>query len=140
MKHTTALTTVASSLAFAAGGDVRIQVARADDPPPEVRSGEPTVVDLGPGCPDPQHADGEVLAPGAAAPAEARKAFARFAACMREHGVDLPDPPAPGEEQVVRRLDEAKLPNPASERFRTAEAACDDHLEDVVAPAPEPQR
>jgi hypothetical protein len=50
-----------------------------------------------------------------------------FARCMREHGVDMPDPT--GEGGLVMRKDNDKGgPDPDSEKFQQAEQACDHHL------------
>jgi hypothetical protein len=57
-------------------------------------------------------------------PAE-RDAMVAFARCMREHGIDMPDPT--GEGLMVRR-DGKDGPDPRSEKFQEAEQACDHHL------------
>jgi hypothetical protein len=57
-------------------------------------------------------------------PAE-RDAMVAFARCMREHGIDMPDPT--GEGLMVRR-DGKDDPDPESEKFQEAEQACDHHL------------
>jgi hypothetical protein len=51
-----------------------------------------------------------------------------FARCMREHGIDMPDPTGDG--LVLRRDDGGRGggPDPSSEKFREAEKACDHHL------------
>jgi hypothetical protein len=57
-------------------------------------------------------------------PAE-RDAMVAFARCMREHGIDMPDPTGDG--LTVRRDDKGRGPDPDSEAFKAAERACD-HL------------
>ena len=49
-----------------------------------------------------------------------------FARCMREHGIDMPDPT--GEGGLVMRKDDDHGPDPDSEQFQQAEQACDHHL------------
>jgi hypothetical protein len=55
----------------------------------------------------------------------ARDAMVAFARCMREHGIDMPDPTGDGG-LVMRR--EAGGPDPDSEEFQEAEKACQHHL------------
>jgi hypothetical protein len=57
-------------------------------------------------------------------PAE-RDAMVAFARCMREHGIDMPDPTGNG--LTVRRDSDGGGPDPDSEEFKAAEQACD-HL------------
>jgi hypothetical protein len=56
---------------------------------------------------------------------EERDAMVAFARCMREHGIDLPDPTGDG---LVMRRDDDGGPDPSSEQFQEAERACDHHL------------
>jgi hypothetical protein len=67
---------------------------------------------------------------GAADPEqERRQAMLDFAACMRDHGVDMPDP-RPGERGIVLRR-----PEGASEaKMREADEACRKHLDAVRPP------
>jgi hypothetical protein len=58
-------------------------------------------------------------------PAE-RDAMVDFARCMREHGIDMPDPTGDG--LTVRRDDKGRGPDPDSEKFKAAEQACDHFL------------
>jgi hypothetical protein len=58
-------------------------------------------------------------------PAE-RDAMVAFAKCMREHGIDMPDPTDGG--LVVRRDKDGGGPDPDSEEFKAAEQACDHFL------------
>jgi hypothetical protein len=59
-------------------------------------------------------------------PAE-RDAMVDFARCMREHGIDMPDPTGDG--LVLRRDGDGDGgPDPESEEFQEAERACDHHL------------
>jgi hypothetical protein len=57
-------------------------------------------------------------------PAE-RDAMVAFARCMREHGIDMPDPTGDG---LVVRRDGDGGPDPESAEFQAAEKACDHHL------------
>jgi hypothetical protein len=57
---------------------------------------------------------------------DADEAFLEFAECMREHGIDMPDP-ATGEGGLTFEVGEAD-----AEEFREAEAACRHLIEDVV--------
>jgi hypothetical protein len=56
---------------------------------------------------------------------EERDAMVAFARCMREHGIDMPDPTGDG---LVMRRDHDGGPDPSSEQFQEAEKACDHHL------------
>jgi hypothetical protein len=56
---------------------------------------------------------------------EERDAMVAFARCMREHGIDMPDPTGDG---LVMRRDDDGGPDPTSEQFQEAEKACDHHL------------
>jgi hypothetical protein len=55
---------------------------------------------------------------------EERDAMVAFARCMREHGIDMPDPTGDG---LVMRRDDGG-PDPSSTQFQEAEKACDHHL------------
>jgi hypothetical protein len=59
---------------------------------------------------------------------EERDAMVAFARCMREHGIDMPDPTGDG--LVMRKDDSGRGggPDPSSEKFQEAEKACDHHL------------
>jgi hypothetical protein len=48
-----------------------------------------------------------------------------FARCMREHGIDMPDPTGDG---LMLRREGENGPDPESEKFQEAERACDHHL------------
>jgi hypothetical protein len=67
--------------------------------------------------------------PGQIDPA-ARDAMVSFARCMREHGVDMPDPTGDG--LLMRRGEDG--PDPESEEFQQAEKACDHHLAELGRP------
>jgi hypothetical protein len=56
-----------------------------------------------------------------------RDAMVAFARCMREHGIDMPDPTGEGG-LVMRKDDDKGGPDPDSEKFQQAEQACDHHL------------
>jgi hypothetical protein len=68
-----------------------------------------------------------------------------FAACMREHGVDMPDPQPAGGGGAAFTIrvggDDASSPlAPDDDTFLEAEAACRGHLEALDAPDQDPQR
>jgi hypothetical protein len=46
----------------------------------------------------------------------------KFARCMREHGIDMPDPQFQGGGRMTQRLDEGA--DPRSQRFQDAQKAC----------------
>jgi hypothetical protein len=66
-------------------------------------------------------------------PAE-RDAMVAFARCMREHGIDMPDPTGDG---LVVRRDGAGGPDPESAEFQAAEKACEHHLGKLGRPGRE---
>jgi hypothetical protein len=68
---------------------------------------------------------GDGAAADGAADKDPQEAALEYARCMREHGIDMPDPT--GEGLVVRR-DGKDGPDPESEKFQEAEQACDHHL------------
>jgi hypothetical protein len=63
-------------------------------------------------------------------PAE-RDAMVDFARCMREHGIDMPDPTGDG---LVLRRDGKGGPDPGSEEFQAAEKACEHLLANLRRP------
>jgi hypothetical protein len=48
----------------------------------------------------------------------------KFARCMREHGIDMPDPQFQGGGRMTQRMEEGI--DPKSQRFRDAQEACAD--------------
>lgn len=60
---------------------------------------------------------------------EGRTAMLAFARCMRDHGVDMPDPD-PDTGGIVIRRDDSEAPafDPADESFQRAERECRHHL------------
>jgi hypothetical protein len=48
----------------------------------------------------------------------------KFARCMREHGIDMPDPQFQGGGRMTQRMEEGI--DPRSQRFRDAQEACSD--------------
>ncbi len=71
--------------------------------------------------------------PGQIDPAD-RDAMVDFARCMREHGIDMPDPTGDG---LVMRKDKGGRPAPESEAFQEAEKACEHHLAGLGKPGRE---
>jgi hypothetical protein len=61
----------------------------------------------------------------------ARDAMVAFARCMREHGIDMPDPTGDG---LLLRRDGEGGPDPSSAEFQEAEKACDHHLANLGRP------
>jgi hypothetical protein len=57
-----------------------------------------------------------------------RDAMVAFARCMREHGIDMPDPTGDG---LLMRRDDKGGPDPSSEQFQEAQKACDQHLANI---------
>jgi hypothetical protein len=57
--------------------------------------------------------------------AKARDAMLAFARCMREHGIDMPDPTGNG---LLFNSRSKRGPDPSSSKFKEAERACDHHL------------
>ena len=113
-----------------------------DMPDPEVDSQGRIRVTVGNpgkgGRPDPkklnaaQQACGNLLGGGGERPGEldpkARDAMLDFAKCMREHGIDMPDPTGDG---LVFNSKQGQGPDLGSSKFKAAERACDHHLGDV---------
>jgi hypothetical protein len=60
---------------------------------------------------------------------EMRDAAIKFARCMREHGIDMPDP-QPGQRGI--RITQPKGVSP--QKMRAADEACQKYLEDVAPP------
>jgi hypothetical protein len=75
---------------------------------------------------------------------ETRKAFVAFARCMREHGVDMPDPKVTSGEGGGTLIEVGgpgggsgeRGPNPDSPTFKRAEKACHKYIKDVTDTAP----
>lgn len=59
-------------------------------------------------------------------PPEHRDAFVAYARCMREQGVNMPDPDPRG--GLVFRAGDPGAPNPESAAFRRADKVCHKHL------------
>ena len=79
-----------------------------------------------------QQACGNLLGDGGPGPGEldpkARDAMVDFAKCMREHGIDMPDPTGNG---LLFNSKRGQGPDPSSSKFKEAERACDHHLGDL---------
>jgi hypothetical protein len=67
---------------------------------------------------------------------EAREAMLAFAKCMRDEGIDMPDPQFDGGRVMQRGPDERVAP----EKMREAEASCRKHMEDVEPPELSPEQ
>jgi hypothetical protein len=114
-----------------------------DMPDPEVDSqGRMRITVGGPGgkggAPDPskleaaQQACGHLMRGGGEGPGrldpKAQDAMLAFARCMREHGIDMPDPTGDG---LIFNSRRGQGPDPRSAKFKEAERACDHHLADL---------
>jgi hypothetical protein len=112
-----------------------------DMPDPEVDSqGRMRVAIGGPAGkrPDPkkleaaQQACGHLMGGGGDGPGrldpKAQDAMLAFAKCMREHGIDMPDPTGDG---LIFNSKRGQGPDPRSSKFKEAERACDHHLADL---------
>lgn len=78
-----------------------------------------------------EHLDAGGEAPDEATLARHRDAFVAYARCMREEGIDMPDPGADGGFRF--KVGDPAAPDPASPRYRRADEACHDHLAAVDA-------
>jgi hypothetical protein len=67
---------------------------------------------------------------------EMQETLLEFAACMRENGVDMPDPDFSGSGGMMRFRAGVAGIDPQSETFRKAQQACQDILEDAFAGGP----
>ena len=70
-------------------------------------------------------------APPDAMSAEHRDAFVAYARCMRDEGIDMPDPSADG--GMVFKVGDPDAPNPESPAFKAADKVCHKHLAAVDA-------
>jgi hypothetical protein len=75
--------------------------------------------------------DGEPAATSADRAREAREAGLKFAQCMREHGVDMPDPASSGGRQQFK-VGPGEDTTP--EEFEEANKACEKYMKDVEPP------
>jgi hypothetical protein len=77
-----------------------------------------------------QRACGHLMGGGGDGPGrldpKAQDAMLAFARCMREHGIDMPDPTGNG-----LLFNSKRGPDPSSSKFKEAERACDHHLGDL---------
>jgi hypothetical protein len=65
---------------------------------------------------------------------EARDAQLKYAQCMRDHGVDMPDPTFEGGGSLQRGPDPEDIDDLKRGKFREAEQACKKYLEAIEAP------
>jgi hypothetical protein len=81
-----------------------------------------------------QQACGNLLGNGGAGPGKldpkAQDAMLAFARCMREHGIDMPDPKGNG---LLFNSKGRQGPDPDSAKFKEAERACNHFLADLGA-------
>ncbi|HEX2086713.1 MAG TPA: hypothetical protein VHF89_13620 [Solirubrobacteraceae bacterium] len=70
-------------------------------------------------------------APDDAVMAKHRDAFVAYARCMREQGVNVPDPGPEG--GVVFKVGDPDAPNPESPAYKRADQVCHEHLAAVDA-------
>jgi hypothetical protein len=79
-----------------------------------------------------QRACGHLMGGGGEGPGKldpkAQDAMLAFARCMREHGIDMPDPTGNG---LILNSKRGQGPDPSSSKFKEAERACDHHLGDL---------
>jgi hypothetical protein len=79
-----------------------------------------------------QQACGHLMGGGGDGPGrldpKAEDAMLAFARCMREHGIDMPDPTGNG---LIFNSKRGQGPDPTSSKFKEAERACDHHLADL---------
>src|SRR5919108_3954615 len=79
-----------------------------------------------------QQACGHLMRGGGVGPGRSdpkvQDAMLAFARCMREHGIDMPDPTGDG---LVFNSRRGQGPDPSSSKFKEAEQACDHHLADL---------
>jgi hypothetical protein len=67
-------------------------------------------------------------------PADREEALLDFAECMRDHGIDMPDPQISqdGSGGILIQQEEGSGMDPESEEFQAAEDACESILEDAA--------
>ncbi|HEX8083175.1 MAG TPA: hypothetical protein VF529_02730 [Solirubrobacteraceae bacterium] len=78
-----------------------------------------------------EHLDAGGEAPDDAVLAKHRDAFVAYARCMREEGVNVPDPGAEG--GLVFKVGDPDAPDPRSPAYRRADEVCHKHLAAVDA-------
>ena len=62
--------------------------------------------------------------PSPSAPTDPREAFVAYAACMREHGIDMPDPQFEEDGRVTQQIGGPDGPEWTEEEFEAANEAC----------------
>ena len=65
------------------------------------------------------------------APADLEDAMLAYAECMRDHGIDMPDPDFSGDGGAFRMGVGADGMDPNDEKFKEADEACNDKLGDI---------
>jgi hypothetical protein len=82
-------------------------------------------------------ATGATSAPANGAAKDPEQAALAFARCMREHGVDMPDPTDDGGLVVRKQAGQGRSggPDPGSSEFQAADRACAHHLDAIGKPA-----
>ena len=86
--------------------------------------------------------DGGGETSGGSRASDLRDAGLKFARCMRENGIDMPDPKTDENGVIIAEGDEGVglEGGQASSRFRAAEQECRKHLEDVKPPQLSPEQ
>jgi hypothetical protein len=83
-------------------------------------------------------ATGTTRAPADGASRDPKQAALAYARCMREHGVDMPDPTDDGGLVIRKRAGQGQGkgdgPDPESPKFQAADRACAHHLNAIGKP------
>ena len=104
-------------LLTACGGGAGSEDGTADD-----------VASLDSGAPTDDTTDGSTES---SAPVDPDEAFLAYTECMREEGIDLPDPQVAGEDRMVMAAPAEDL-DMTSEEFEAAQAACEPLLQEAM--------
>ncbi len=109
---------VLALLVTACGGGSGTEDGTADDDVASLDSGEPPN-------------DTTVGSTESSAPVDPDAAFLAFTECMREEGIDMPDPQVAGEDRMVMAAPAQDL-DMTSEEFEAAQAACEPLLQEAM--------
>ena len=69
--------------------------------------------------------------------AEMRAAALAHARCMREHGIDFPDPQFGPDGSITVKVEAGEGPNPDDPKTQAAEKACAKHMPPIEGPEPD---